>query len=234
MLKYISKRLEKCTFASFSVHSPELKKAKDAALRWLLEFKNGSTTEGLMIYGPKGVGKTHLLAAICNELSPKIYYWAPVGELLDAMQPGSAAQEARKKAIDCWTSCYGSCGTLRYGTEHIRNFPVCTYCPGLGGDLIEQVQRAMLLVLDDLGTRANNTSTDWVHDRLFTIINYRYDNELPILVSTNYSLQELSERLGHERIASRLVEMCRVVSLNADDYRLKLRRQANQRLEAAT
>jgi DNA replication protein DnaC len=229
MLRYISSRLSKCTFANFATDSAESKKAKGIAVSWLLGFKDGAH-DGLMLYGPKGTGKTHLLAAICNELPKDVYYWAPVGELLDAMQPGSVAQETRKKAIACWSACYGSCGTLRYGTEHITSSYVCSYCPGLGGDLIDQVQQAKLLVLDDLGTRANNSTSDWVHDRLFNIINYRYDNELPILVSTNYSLGELSERLGHERISSRLTEMCKVVRLQGDDYRVKLRREANQML----
>lgn len=229
MLRYISSRLSKCTFASFLTDGTESKKAKSVAIDWLSNYRAGCN-EGLMLYGPKGTGKTHLLAAICNELPKDLYYWAPVGELLDAMQPGSAAQETRKKAIACWSACYGSCGTLRYGTDRIQMSSVCTYCPGLGGDLIDQVQQAKLLILDDLGTRANNSNSDWVHDRLFNIINYRYDNELPIIVSTNYSLGELSVRLGHERISSRLIEMCKMVRLASDDYRLKLRREANQQL----
>mgnify|MGYP001207562425 FL=1 len=93
---------------------------------------------------------------------------------------------------------------------------------------MEQVMQAKLLILDDLGTRANNSNTDWVADRLFTLINYRYDNELPILASTNYSLKDLEYRLGHERITSRLVEMCRIIQVGGGDYRIKLRKEANQ------
>jgi DNA replication protein DnaC len=227
MLRYISKRLKKCNFESFIAEDAQSLKAKNAALDWLENYKDGSC-EGLILMGAKGTGKTHLLAAICNELPQETYYWASTGELLDALQPGSAMQEWRKKAIACWTSCYGSCGVFRYGTSPGELSPTCTYCPGKGGDLMEQVMQAKLLILDDLGTRANNSNTDWVADRLFTLINYRYDNELPILASTNYSLKDLEYRLGHERITSRLVEMCRIIQVGGRDYRIKLRKEANQ------
>ncbi|MBI1291708.1 ATP-binding protein [bacterium] len=72
------------------------------------------------------------------------------------------------------------------------------------GDLLEDVDNADLLVLDDLGAEM---TSDWVRDRLYLILNRRYENARPVIITTNCSEHELAARVG-ERIASRLYEMC--------------------------
>ena len=59
-------------------------------------------------------------------------------------------------------------------------------------DLFEQVRNAPLLVLDDLGTQS---STPWAQEKLFQIINHRYNARLPTVVTTNLAVEELDERL---------------------------------------
>jgi DNA replication protein DnaC len=73
-------------------------------------------------------------------------------------------------------------------------------------ELLENVNKADLLVLDDLG--AESTS-DWVRDRLYLIINRRYESGRAVIITTNCDEHELSARVG-ERTASRLCEMCQV------------------------
>ncbi|HBF35170.1 TPA: hypothetical protein DDW35_11480, partial [Candidatus Sumerlaeota bacterium] len=70
-------------------------------------------------------------------------------------------------------------------------------------DLLEDVIAPDLLVLDDLG--AEKTS-EFVSDRLYLIVNRRYESNLPILVTTNLGLDELKNKVG-ERTVSRLCEM---------------------------
>jgi DNA replication protein DnaC len=84
-------------------------------------------------------------------------------------------------------------------------------------DLVKEAERAHLLILDDLG--AEKTS-DWVREQLYIIINRRYENMLPTIVTTNCTTAELVERLG-ERTVSRLIEMTDAYKITADDYRLK-------------
>jgi DNA replication protein DnaC len=72
------------------------------------------------------------------------------------------------------------------------------------GDLLQAVDEVDLLVLDDLGAES---TTDWVRDRLYLIINRRYENARSVIITTNCSEAELAARVG-ERIASRLCEMC--------------------------
>ncbi|MBN1867771.1 ATP-binding protein [Candidatus Sumerlaeota bacterium] len=70
--------------------------------------------------------------------------------------------------------------------------------------LLEEINRPDLLVLDDLGAEATK---DWINDRLYLIVNRRYDSCKPVIVTTNLTVDDLSEKLG-ERTVSRLLEMC--------------------------
>lgn len=85
--------------------------------------------------------------------------------------------------------------------------------------------RTKLLILDDLG---KEQATDWAQSKLFDVINERYENYRPLIVTTNYSMAALVERLTPRSgdgvtgsaIVSRLVEMCRVVGITGNDRRL--------------
>ncbi len=77
----------------------------------------------------------------------------------------------------------------------------------------EDIRRASLLVLDDFGTQ---NATPWAQEKLFQIINYRYTNHLPLVVTTNLILKDIDER-----ISSRLEdpELVTVVRILAPDFR---------------
>lgn len=75
--------------------------------------------------------------------------------------------------------------------DHLR----AAYSPDseLGYDaLFEQVRNAPVLVLDDLGTQ---NATAWAQEKLFQIINHRYNSQLPTVVTTNLGLERLDDRL---------------------------------------
>ena len=84
--------------------------------------------------------------------------------------------------------------------------------------LVKLTEEAPLLVLDDLG--AEKTS-DWVREQLYVIINHRYEDMLPTIVTTNCSTQELVERVG-QRTVSRLIEMTTPYKITAKDYRMRM------------
>ncbi|HPB29829.1 MAG TPA: ATP-binding protein [Candidatus Sumerlaeota bacterium] len=86
-------------------------------------------------------------------------------------------------------------------------------------DIIDRAVAPDLLVLDDIG--AENTS-DWSLDRLYNIINRRYENNRPIIVTTNYlNQEELAEQVGR-RIVSRLCEMCQICDrFPKEDFRMR-------------
>jgi len=78
-----------------------------------------------------------------------------------------------------------------------------------------------VLVLDDMG--AEKTS-EWVLDRIYHIINKRYENQVTTIITSNFDHDELEARVG-KRIASRLKEMCIKVDFPFDDYRKQLVQQ---------
>ncbi len=59
-------------------------------------------------------------------------------------------------------------------------------------ELFEQVRSAPVLVLDDLGTQS---ATPWAEEKLFQIINHRFNARLPTVVTTNTPLRKLDDRL---------------------------------------
>lgn len=71
-------------------------------------------------------------------------------------------------------------------------------------DLLEWVTTTDLLVFDDVGAE---NSTNFVTDRLYLIINERYEACKPVIITTNLELPELENRVGN-RIVSRVLEMC--------------------------
>lgn len=87
---------------------------------------------------------------------------------------------------------------------------------------IEFYKRVPLLVLDDFGA---GNKTSWAVERLEMIIDHRYSNGLPLVVTTNLSMSKIGE-LWSWRIASRLqrVENSKVVSLTGTEYRLRKNR----------
>ena len=95
------------------------------------------------------------------------------------------------------------------------------------------MQQAEVLVLDDLGA---GRTTPWARDVLHDILAYRYNEERPLIITTNLITGEdpegservgkrsvdapltLQDRLG-DALMSRLHEMCEFVALSGKDYR---------------
>ncbi|MEE8419141.1 MAG: ATP-binding protein [Dehalococcoidales bacterium] len=76
----------------------------------------------------------------------------------------------------------------------------------------ETVKNAPLLVLDDFGKQ---TTTPWAQEKLFQVINHRYNAQLPTVITTNCSADELDapilSRFADPRIST-------VFSIIAPDY----------------
>ena len=77
----------------------------------------------------------------------------------------------------------------------------------------EEIRNVGLLVLDDLGTQ---NGTPWAQEKLYQILNHRYVNHLPVVVTSNQSLEEIEGR-----IKSRLgdPELVTTVRITAPDFR---------------
>lgn len=89
--------------------------------------------------------------------------------------------------------------------------------------ILETYSTVDLLIIDDLG---KERVSEWMLEKLFSIVNTRYENNLPIVVTTNYNVETLIEKLSSgknrdigESIVSRLHEICRGMHINAPDHR---------------
>ncbi len=96
--------------------------------------------------------------------------------------------------------------------EHLR----ATFAPHSQtayDELFETVCTAPLLILDDLGAQS---STPWAQEKLYQIFNYRYNAELPTVITTNRRLEEIDPRLR-----SRMTDLtlCKIATIQAPDFR---------------
>lgn len=81
-------------------------------------------------------------------------------------------------------------------------------------EIMATITGCELLILDDLGTES---FTDWGTAKLFEVIDARYRLRLPVIITTNLNLQQLSEKTkieGSDKIVDRLREMCRILVFN--------------------
>jgi DNA replication protein DnaC len=73
---------------------------------------------------------------------------------------------------------------------------------GDADDPLPELATAALLVLDDLG---REKSTERTAERLYVLVNRRYEAKLPTVATTNYTVADLCAR-GYDVIVSRILE----------------------------
>jgi DNA replication protein DnaC len=178
-----------------------------AACRFVEEYSSNNNT-GLLLIGSIGTGKTHLAVGIIKELVvskgiPSLFY--DYRELLKQIQN---SYNDSVKATEL--------------------------------EVLRPVFEAEVLVLDELGAVK---PTEWVWDTVSLILNSRYNDNRTTIITTNYPDdaardsngnsefaraqraargETLGDRIG-ERMRSRLHEMCRIVKMEGEDFRQKIK-----------
>lgn len=113
---------------------------------------------------------------------------------------------------------------LAFGFERFTYRPVsdlfdeladCSRNKRSDGDILDRLTSVDLLVLDDLGSRP---LTEFREDKLLQILDRRYAQRHPVIVTTNIAASNFTKHFG-ARNASRLGGMCRVVALPNFDHR---------------
>ena len=175
----IPKRFRLKTFSEFHL-TPGTSKAYQACR----EYANGELDQGLLLWGPVGTGKTHLV---------------------------TAALVARLKQGESGFWCHAPTLLWRIQQSWNPENPESEY------SLFRKATGVRHLVLDELG---KDKPSEWVRLSLLRLIDARYNDELPILATTNFSPDELAERIGDWNM-SRLVEMCRIIEVKGEDWRAR-------------
>lgn len=147
------------------------------------------THRGLLFHGPCGVGKTHLAVGVLKTLVQTYQVRGIFTEFTDLVRRIQDTYDRRSETPSA--------------------------------AVLDPVVEADVLVLDDLGC---TRMTPWMQDTVGLIVNERYNASRLTLVTTNRPLrgsretESLADRIS-ERVASRLLEMCRVCEIKSSDYR---------------
>jgi DNA replication protein DnaC len=96
--------------------------------------------------------------------------------------------------------------------DHLR----ATFDPKSGSaydDRFTSIRNAPLLVLDDLGTE---NATPWAREKLYQIINHRYSEQMPTVITSNVELRKVDDRIVSRMLDHRLTQY---IEIDAEDYR---------------
>ncbi len=87
-------------------------------------------------------------------------------------------------------------------------------------NLMNWMNDARLLVIDDLGTERN---TDYALEKVYNIIDSRYRAGKPLILTTNMTVKEMQENVDirYKRIYDRIFEMCFPVRVPGRSWREK-------------
>jgi hypothetical protein len=84
--------------------------------------------------------------------------------------------------------------------------------------VLKAMTSADVVIWDDLGAEK---PTEWALDRLYLLLDARYETERPLIATSNWTPSGLEARLG-PRLVSRLLEMGPVWEVPGSDYRVLL------------
>ena len=171
-------------FENFDLRERELPKLEVENLRRAMETAKefADNPAGWLVFQSIafGNGKTHLAAAIANDLTNRgqTVLFVVVPDLLDHLR-----------------ATFNPAVNARYDKR------------------FDEVKMAPILILDDLGTES---ATTWAREKLYQLFNYRYNAQLPTIITTAIHIDEIDPRLK-----ARMLDggRCTFFVLDAPSYR---------------
>jgi len=196
----IGKRFEDCSFDNFKL----LTKKHGEAYALCKDVLNGES-DGVVLLGPPGRGKTHLLVALAKEFNEE-------ASLTLGSEDNHVVVESAGNRIAFWPH-----------KELVSRLREESKSDGLFTVVVDECKECDLLILDDFGSEK---ISDFTATTIEEVLDYRHRDCLPIAISSNLNLIAMLEMYS-PRIVSRFVETCQIINLDGDeDYRFKM---ANER-----
>lgn len=93
--------------------------------------------------------------------------------------------------------------------------------------VLKSLSNADLLIIDDLGTEQKN---EWSAAKIYNIMDSRYRNGLPTIITTNINLKDL-ENMYQKRAYDRLMEMCTPVLSDGKSIRAQKGKEKTELLK---
>jgi DNA replication protein DnaC len=158
---------------------------------------------GIYIVGPLGVGKTHFATAIGRA-------WVRHRMQLEMFEALSDYNAYRSKDVSFVDMA-----------DMVRDIQAAKWRKTEAGvegeeEAIKRYAERTLLVLDDLGADLPTSSATSI---LRAVIGRRYNKKRLSVITSNFSIDRIGERLREPRIAGRLRQMCRQIYYDGPDRR---------------
>lgn len=188
------------SFSNFKLRAG-LETALQVAKEWseLQEVKD----RGFFLFGTPGIGKTHLVVAALRARAEKKVVERADSEQKEEYFDPRTREESNYVFANVPILLDGLRQSVKYDESEAQDtFKRC-------------LNTASVVVLDDFG---KERATDWASERLYVLIESRYQKMLSTVVTSNRTLDELDD-LGYGASVSRLQQTGRVVYIKSTDYR---------------
>ena len=156
----------------------------------LADYQKDHFEESLFLTGPPGTGKTVYSVSV---LIQTLYEWNTSPKNFNP----------HKKSL------FVTCPELLESLK--TNIKKDSY-----QHLVDIFKTVDLLILDDFGVEK---ITDWSYTTLYMILTHRYEHYLQTIFTSNFNLDEISQRLGDKRLASRIANWCKIINFSKKDFR---------------
>ncbi|MCZ7661880.1 MAG: ATP-binding protein [Thermoleophilia bacterium] len=150
----------------------------------------------LIVTGPVGAGKSFLAACLYGELIGE-------GRLIPTL----------------WLSAPHLLSRVKRGFHNKSDREATDKLIGLA-------QRVPVLILDDLGKTHTASSASWVEDQLYDIVDVRYGECLPTVITTEWRAEALAELVGTS-VVSRLVHDASLAGLKEPTHAYRRPKEAS-------
>lgn len=182
----IPKRFQNKNFDNYDPYKENMQafqKVKEYVDTFEERYKNG---DWLVLSGGYGLGKTHLSLAAAKEI-----VWFFAGQYLENRPNSINYGGASEKCIFKTSSQLVQEIRNSYDSDAINE-----------KQLMDRFKGVPLLIIDDLGTEK---ASEWQHEKMYLILNYRYNQMKNTIITTNLDTSELKKQVS-SRVVERMIE----------------------------